>query len=170
MKFKVNNKEVFASTGGRPFDEKKPLIVFIHGSGLSHITWVLQTRYFAFHGYSVLAIDLPGHGYSEGPAIESIEEQGKWIADVIDSVKIKEASLVGHSQGCLIALECASQFPDKIKSIGLMGGAGAIPMNPELLDLAEKGDPKAVDLMMDWLMVLLGILVAIQFLVFTILI
>ena len=31
-----------------------------------------------------------------------------------------------------------------------MGGAGAIPMNPELLDLAEKGDPKAVDLMMDW--------------------
>ena len=63
---------------------------------------------------------------------------------------MKEASLVGHSQGCLIALECASQFPDKIKSIGLMGGAGAIPMNPELLDLAEKGDPKAVDLMMDW--------------------
>ena len=88
MKFKVNNKEVFASTGGRPFDKKKPLIIFIHGSGLSHITWVLQTRYFAFHGYSVLAIDLPGHGYSEGPALESIEEQGKWISDVIDSVKM----------------------------------------------------------------------------------
>ena len=62
MKFKVNNKEVFASTGGRPFDKKKPLIIFIHGSGLSHITWVLQTRYFAFHGYSVLAIDLTFSG------------------------------------------------------------------------------------------------------------
>ena len=72
MKFKVNDKEVFASTGGRPFDKEKPLIVFVHGSGLSHITWVLQTRYFAFHGYSVLAIDLPGHGKSEGPAIPSI--------------------------------------------------------------------------------------------------
>ena len=150
MKFTVNKKEVFASTGGRPFDKKKPLIIFIHGSGLSHITWVLQTRYFAFHGYSVLAIDLPGHGYSEGPALESIEEQGKWIADIIDSVGVKEASLVGHSQGCLVVMECASQFPDKIRSIGLMGGAGAIPMNPELLQLAEKGDPKAVDLMMDW--------------------
>ena len=149
MKFKVNNKEVFASTGGRPFDKSKPLIIFIHGSGLSHITWVLQTRYFAFHGYSVLAIDLPGHGYSEGPALESIEEQGKWISDVIDSMDMKEASLVGHSQGCLVVLECASQFPDKIRSIGLMGGAGAIPMNPELLELAENGDPKAVDLMMD---------------------
>ena len=150
MKFKVNNKEVFASTGGRPFDKKKPLIIFVHGSGLSHITWVLQTRYFAFHGYSVLAIDLPGHGYSEGPSIQSIEEQGKWISDVIDSVGMKEASLVGHSQGCLISIECASQFPNKVKSLALMGGAGAIPMNKELLDLAENGDPKAVDLMMDW--------------------
>ena len=57
MKFKVNNQEVFASTGGRPFDKNKPLIIFVHGSGLTHMTWVLQTRYFAFHGYSVLALD-----------------------------------------------------------------------------------------------------------------
>ena len=94
MKFKVNNKEVFASTGGRPFDKSKPLIIFIHGSGLSHITWVLQTRYFAFHGYSVLAIDLPGHGYSEGPALESIEEQGKWISDVIEHLESQEVDIL----------------------------------------------------------------------------
>ena len=55
MKFQVNNNEVYASTGGRPFDKDKPLIIFVHGSGLTHMTWVLQTRYFAFHGYSVLA-------------------------------------------------------------------------------------------------------------------
>ena len=53
MKFQVNNNEVYASTGGRPFDKDKPLIIFVHGSGLTHMTWVLQTRYFAFHGYSV---------------------------------------------------------------------------------------------------------------------
>ena len=57
MRFIVNNKEVFASTGGQSFDINKPIIIFVHGSGLSHITWVLQTRYFAFHGYSVLSID-----------------------------------------------------------------------------------------------------------------
>ena len=150
MKLKVKGKNAYFTTSGRDIDKNQPTIVFVHGSGLTHVSWVLQTRYFAFHGYSILAIDLPGHGYSEGPALESIEEQGKWISDVIDSVEMKEASLVGHSQGCLIVLECASQFPEKVKSIGLMGGAGAIPMNPELLDLAEKGDPKAVDLMMDW--------------------
>ena len=66
MKFKVNGVETFASTGGRPFDKNKPLIIFVHGSGLTHMTWVLQTRYFAFHGYSVLALDMPGHGLSGG--------------------------------------------------------------------------------------------------------
>jgi len=150
VRFQVNNKEVFASTGGQSFDTNKPVIIFVHGSGLSHITWVLQTRYFAFHGYSVLAIDLPGHGYSEGPALKSMEEMGDWIADVIDTSNIQEASLVGHSQGCLVTMETASRYPEKVKSLSLMGGAGSIPMNPELLKLAENGDPKAVDLMMDW--------------------
>ena len=150
MKFQVNNKEVFASTGGQPFDKNKPLLIFVHGSGLSHITWVLQTRYFAFHGYSVLAIDLPGHGDSEGPPLKSIEDMADWVSDVISSVGYNEASLIGHSQGCLVLLECASRYPEKIKSLSLMGGAGAIPMNPELLSLAEDGNPKAVELMMDW--------------------
>ena len=90
MKFKVNGVEVFASTGGRPYDKKKPLIIFVHGSGLTHMTWVLQTRYFAFHGYSVLAIDLPGHGYSEGPSLKSIEEQGNWISDIINNFDNEE--------------------------------------------------------------------------------
>ena len=150
MKFKVNNEEVFASTGGRPFDKNKPLIIFIHGSGLTHMCWVLQTRYFAFHGYSVLALDLPGHGLSTGNSLTSVEDMADWISDVIDAVGFKEASLVGHSQGCLVAVECTSRYPEKVKTLTLMGDAGAIPMNPELLSLAENSDPKAVDLMMDF--------------------
>ena len=150
MKFKVNNEEVFASTGGRPFDKNKPLIIFVHGSGLTHMCWVLQTRYFAFHGYSCLAIDLPGHGLSGGKSLKSIEEMADWISSVIDAVGCKEASLVGHSHGCLVTIECTYRYPDKIKTLTLMGGAGAIPMNPELLSLAENNDPKSVDLMMDW--------------------
>ena len=87
MKFKVNNHEVYASTGGRPFDKSKPLIIFVHGSGLTHMTWVLQTRYFAFHGYSVLALDMPGHGLSGGESLKSIEAMADWINDVIDAVE-----------------------------------------------------------------------------------
>lgn len=150
MIFKVNNEEVFASTGGKPFDKNKPLMIFIHGSGLTHMCWVLQTRSFAFHGYSVLALDLPGHGLSRGKSLQSIEAMADWISEVMDAVDVKESSLVAHSQGCLVAIECAARYPNKIKTLSLMGGAGAIPMNPELLSLAEKSDPKAVDLMMDF--------------------
>ena len=136
MKFQVNNKEVFASTGGQPFDKNKPLLIFVHGSGLSHITWVLQTRYFAFHGYSVLAIDLPGHGASEGPPLKSIEDMADWISDVIDSVGYDEASLVGHSQGCLVLIECASKYPKKIKSLMRLKAYGLVKMllSPYLLE------------------------------------
>ena len=143
MKFKVRGIDTFASTGGRPFDKNKPLIIFVHGSGLSHMVWVLQTRYFAFRGYSVLAVDLPGHGLSSGESLKTIEEMGNWVGDVIGAVGCKEASLVGHSQGCLVTMECVAQHPEKIKTLTLMGGASAIPMNPELLKLAEESNPKA---------------------------
>ena len=76
MKFQLGNEEVFASTGGRPFDKNKPLIIFIHGSGLTHMCWVLQTRYFAFHGYSVLALDYLVTDYQEAKVYPLLK---KWL-------------------------------------------------------------------------------------------
>tara|TARA_B110000495_G_C22993606_1_gene585432 strand:- start:370 stop:1188 length:819 start_codon:yes stop_codon:yes gene_type:complete len=150
MKLKINSKEVFASTGGRPFDKSKPLIIFIHGSGFDHTVWMLQTRYFAFHGFAVLALDLPGHGLSEGESLKSIEDMAEWLNKVVQSIGYSEASLVGHSQGCLIGLEFAARYPKKIKTLSLMGASGSMPVNPILLELADKDDHKVVGLMMDW--------------------
>ena len=150
MKFIVNNEEVFAATGGRPFDKKKPLVIFLHGSGLDHTVWMLQTRYFAFHGYSVLALDFPGHGLSQGKSLTSIEDMADWVKNVLDAIGCKETSLVGHSQGSLISLECAYRYTSSIKSLSLLGSAGSMPVNPILLELSEKNDKKVVELMMDW--------------------
>ena len=102
------------------------------------MTWVLQARYFAFHGYSVLALDMPGHGLSGGESLKSIEDMAEWINRVIDTVNYKEASLVGHSQGCLVTMECTSRYPNKIKTLSLMGGAGAIPVSYTHLTLPTK--------------------------------
>ena len=63
MYIDVRGRRAFATTGGKPFDSSKPVVLFLHGSGLDHTFWGLQTRYFAHHGYSVLALDLPGHGF-----------------------------------------------------------------------------------------------------------
>ena len=115
MKIKINDKDAYYTSSGREIDKKQPTIVFVHGSGLTHMTWVLQTRYFAFHGYNSLAVDLPGHGLSSGKSLKSIEEMAEWVSDVIDAVGHKEAYLVGHSQGFLVTVECNSKYPDKIK-------------------------------------------------------
>ena len=146
----VQNKKAFYTSSGREIDLKQPTIIFVHGSGLTHVTWVLQTRYFSFHGYNTIAVDLPGHGYSDGPPLKTIEEMADWVSELIDVLGIKKASYIGHSQGCLIGLEFAYRYPEKLNLIALINGSLSMKMNLELLTLAQNKDQKAVDLMMDW--------------------
>lgn len=117
MKLQVRGAETFATTGGRPFVPEQPTIVFVHGSGMNRIVWYLQTRYFAHHGHSVLAVDLPGHGRSQGTLLGSIEELADWIPDLLDSAGVGKAALVGHSMGALISLESAARHPDRVSKL-----------------------------------------------------
>ena len=79
MQFEVNAKQAYAYTGGKAFDAKLPTVVFVHGAQCDHSVWILQSRYLAHHGYGVLALDLPGHGRSAGPALESVEALAEWV-------------------------------------------------------------------------------------------
>ena len=150
MELTIDNNKVFAATGGQPFDASKPTVVFMHGSGLDHRSWALQTRWFAFHGYSVLAPDLPGHSLSTGEALESIEEMGAWLVKTIDAAKIENLHLVGHSQGFLIALEAATLLGERVRSITAIGTAAAIPVNPALIESAQQSSAKAAGMMLLW--------------------
>ena len=67
MIFEIENKSIFASDNGKGIDKNKDTIVFLHGSGLSHIVWSLSEQFFSNNNFNVLSIDLPGHGNSEGP-------------------------------------------------------------------------------------------------------
>ncbi len=122
----------------------------MHGSGLTHIVWSLHEQFLASKGYSILSLDLPGHGGSEGPAIKSIEEIADWIQKLMKNLKINEISFVGHSQGCLVGLEFASRFPKLIKSLNLIAGSYELPVNTDLINYADGGDMKSVELMMKW--------------------
>ena len=73
MRLKVQGRDVYAYTGARLFDAALPTVVFVHGAAHDHSVWALQSRYFAHHGRSVLAVDLPGHGHSEGDARSSVD-------------------------------------------------------------------------------------------------
>ncbi|HVO14896.1 MAG TPA: alpha/beta hydrolase [Alphaproteobacteria bacterium] len=150
MDLKVDGKRVFAATGGRAFDAAAPAIVFIHGAGFDHTAWQLQARYFAHHGRSVLAIDLPGHGRSEGPALASIAAAADWVGHLLDAAGTKSAALVGHSMGALIALAAAARLPERVRALALLGVAAKMPVHPDLLGAAERNEPRAGELIVDW--------------------
>ena len=119
----VDGNRVFAATGGRPFDPAQPTVLFIHGAGMDHTVWALQTRYFAHHGRSVLAVDLPGHGRSSGAVLRSVGAMASWIVRVLDEAGVQSAALVGHSMGALISLEVAASAPGLARSLGRLGFA-----------------------------------------------
>jgi pimeloyl-ACP methyl ester carboxylesterase len=150
MYLEVRGRKTYAATGGRDFDDSLPTVMFVHGSGLDHRSWALQTRWFAYNGYSVLAPDLPGHSLSEGEALQSIEDMGAWLAEFIDASGAGKVHAVGHSQGFLDVLELANQAPDKLKSITGVGTAGAIPVNPALIEAARESAGAAAEMLLMW--------------------
>ncbi len=150
MKLTVQNQKTFASTGGRAFDAKGEVLLFIHGSGQSHLSWVLQGRFFANRGWQVLAPDLPGHGLSEGAPLGSIVEMADWCADLLAAAGVSKATVIGHSQGGLIGLEMARRHAGKVKGLALVACAMAIPVNPALLDMAKNKEPQAIAAMVAW--------------------
>ena len=151
MKFTLKNAagqnyEAYAYTGGKPIDATKPTLVFIHGVLNDHSVWILQTRYLAHHGFNVLAVDLPGHGRSGGDAPASVEEAAQFIAALLDAAGVKQAGLVGHSWGSLIALEAAARLKDRITHLELVGTAFPMKVSPALIEASLNEPMKALQM------------------------
>ena len=108
---------MFVSTAGMKIDIKKPTILLMHGSGLSHIVWSLHEQFYASQGFNVLSVDLPGHGDSDGPALKSIQDISDWIKEVMNVTKIEKIIFIGHSQGCLVGIDFGSRYPDLIDKL-----------------------------------------------------
>jgi pimeloyl-ACP methyl ester carboxylesterase len=150
MKVTVNDAITHVATGGKEFDAKLPTVLFLHGSGMDHRGWALQTRWFAYNGFSVLAPAFPGHSLSKGEALTSIEDSAAWLVDFLEVMDVDSVHVVGHSQGFLSGLELAVRKPSLLKSITGIGTAAAIPVNPMLIETAEKTPEKAASMMLQW--------------------
>jgi pimeloyl-ACP methyl ester carboxylesterase len=150
MHLLVNGIDTYAGTGGREFESKLPLVVFLHGAGLDHSVWALLARWFAHRGCAVLAPDMPGHGRSEGAPLGSIAAMADWTAALIGAAGAGAATVIGHSMGSLIALEMAARHPKVVNAAGLIGAAAAIPVAPQLLDAAKLNTHQAINMICMW--------------------
>ena len=144
MNYAINGQALYAYSGGKAFDAAKPTLVFIHGVLNDHSVWALQSRWFANHGYNVLAIDLPGHGRSQGKPPASVAEAAEAILALLDQLQVPQAVLAGHSWGSLIALHAASLAPQRVSQLVLVGTAFPMPVAPALLEMSASAPEKAI--------------------------
>jgi len=150
MELQIQGKRAYVYTAGHAIDPALPAVAFIHGGEQDHSAWALQSRYFAYHRYNVLAPDLPGHGRSPGPALASIAAMAGWVIGAMDGAGVKQAAIVGHSMGSLVALELAVRYPSRVAKIALLGISAPMPVAEPLLDAARADDHAALDMINVW--------------------
>jgi len=150
MNFIVQGYPAFAYTGGKPFDAKLPAIVFVHGAAFDHSVWQWQSRYLAHHGFSVAAVDLPGHGRSPGAARATIGEYADWILGLLDAAGLARAHLVGHSMGSLVTLEAALRQSVRVDKLALIGAAAPMPVGAAFMEAARADSPVGFDMETLW--------------------
>lgn len=156
MLLEIEARRAYCYTGGKLFDARLPTAVFIHGAQNDHSVWALQSRYFAHHGFNVLAVDLPGHGRSAGPALASVEAMAAWLLALLDTAGATRVLLIGHSMGSLVALEAAARMagsdaaPARVIGLAMLGTTYPMKVSEALLATARDDEPAAIDQVNIW--------------------
>ena len=154
MRIQVDGRQVYFGRGSGVLkdqaDSGASSIVFVHGAGFDHSVWVMPARYFARKGYVVVSPDLPGHGRSEGPALESIEDMAVWLGKVVDQTTVGDVTVVGHSMGSLVAYTLGGMQPERVSRLVLIGTSNPMRVGPPLLNAARDNDPAAYQMANVW--------------------
>ena len=146
----LDGRTVYVGNGsGHPGPDAES-VVFVHGAGMDHTVWALPARYFARQGLRVAAVDLPGHGRSEGPPFDCIDNMAAWLGEVLDALAIPKAAVVGHSMGSLVAYRFASTMPDRCRALALLGTSAPMPVTDPLLNAAKDNHHAAIDMANTW--------------------
>ena len=147
---KIKNTNINILNGGYNNKSESPTVFLIHGAGMNATVWQMQTRYLASKGINVLAIDLPGHGSSEGNGLETIEDMALWVIELINELKITHVIIAGHSMGSLIGIEAAKLNNKNVKGLILLGTSSSMPVHPNLIDAAKNNINSAAEMITDW--------------------
>lgn len=157
MRFAVDGHEAYAYTGGRALQAGQPLLVLVHGAQHDHSVWAMQSRYLAHHGYSVLAVDLPGHGRSKGAVLESIEALARWVSAAVPAAcasagldAVPATVIAGHSMGSLVALEMSALKHAWLRGVALVATAVPMRVSDVLLEAAATDEARAFDMINFW--------------------
>ena len=102
-----------------------PVVVLLHGLGVSADYWWRNGPQLAAAGYRVVAPDLPGFGLTEGPPDGlSIGDQARALKGWVEVMGIERAVFVGHSLSCQTVLRYAVDEPQRVAGLVLAAPSG----------------------------------------------
>lgn len=132
--------------GAWPLDAKKATLVFIHGAGGSSAFWKLQVEALQDR-YNTVALDLPGHGRSQGPGREKITEYAAKVVEFIDLIQAPRPVLAGLSMGGAITQQILLDYPGRFPIAILLSTGARLKVLPMIFDTIAKNYPGFVLLM-----------------------
>jgi pimeloyl-ACP methyl ester carboxylesterase len=130
--------------GPTGFREDRPTLVMLHGAGGSAQTWLSQINLLS-DGVNALALDLPGHGGTEGPVKETLREYGLWVTEILETIFRFPVFLMGHSMGGAIALDTAISNPDRFEGLILAATGARLRVAPAFLEGLDRDFEGTVD-------------------------
>ena len=101
-----------------------PPLLLIHGLGNSTLVWHRAMAGLA-RRFRVLALDLPGHGYSDMPLVDfRVPEAARFVARFAEAVGAGTFHVAGNSMGGIIAIELGLEYNDRVTGVVLVDSAG----------------------------------------------
>jgi pimeloyl-ACP methyl ester carboxylesterase len=123
-----------------PLVENHTPIVFVHGAGGSHLMWIGQLAYFK-KDFNPVAVSLPGHNLSPGPAFTAVRDSAEFVIGVADRLNFKKFLLVGLSMGGAISQQIALSHPDRLMGLSLISTGSRLKVTPDLFKLIRENWP-----------------------------
>jgi pimeloyl-ACP methyl ester carboxylesterase len=138
----IDGRRIACWVNNGSFHPDRKTLVFIHGSGGDHTNWIRQYTLLK-NAFNIAAIDLPGHGRSEGPGEQDVAAYVEWLKKILDGLKIVKPVLIGHSLGAAIALSFVIRYGTAAAAVVPVAGGVKMPVNPLILEGFLK-DPASV--------------------------
>ncbi len=143
--FDVESSKSACWVNSKNFGVHEQSLIFIHGSGGDHSAW--SNQYAALHNhYNLVAVDLTGHGSSEGNGKSDIASYCLWVKKLLDILQLNNIILVGHSLGAAISLQFALTYPQTIHGIVTVGCGIKMPVNPAIFEFLKTNPVESVEL------------------------
>jgi len=135
----MNQRQYFYGAALPTHKEPEDIILFVHGAGGNHQYWTYQLQYFG-NNHLAMAVDLPGHGQSQGESASDISRYTAFIKEFFERLIGCPFILVGHSMGGAIALDFARRYPERLSGLVLVGTGARLKVLPAILKTFAAGN------------------------------